>query len=92
MTASVSPEVIEKWRSEFELLIADDRHLSVSKHGAGAYVDDDTYNAFYWFCRSRQSAVIELPKPTECCGTSRHYWPIPLKDHIESQGYRVRLR
>ena len=41
--------------------------------------------------KARQSAVIELPKPTECCGTSRHYWPAPLKDHIEAQGFRVEV-
>lgn len=41
---------------------------------------------------SRQTVCVELPKPTECCGTSRHYWPVPLREHLESQGYQVRVK
>lgn len=87
MTASVSPELIEKWRSEFEQY-----HGAHARFDNGRYVDNVDQTLWVCWFKSRQSAVIELPKPTECCGTSRHYWPIPLKDHIEAQGYRVKVK
>lgn len=91
-----SAEVVEQWRAEHKRLLLDTNEWCAANFHAhketGEYYDWKLEAMWQGFLLSRQTVCVELPKPTECCGTSRHYWPVPLREHLESQGYQVRVK
>lgn len=94
MTASVSPEVIEEWRIEFEeRRKAKHPQPCLDRDEQGIYVAMNTWLAWDYWLDARQSVVIELPKralPQDDQHDSGYNYCI---DHaielIESQGYRA---
>lgn len=99
MTASVSPEVIERWRADFKLAYKVPEHL-VMKRGKWFHKQDkwaavaiELNKLFDVWCNARQSAVIDLPDPIEFDSghdePSFHYWPSQIKSALRKQGYQV---
>jgi hypothetical protein len=86
---TVSPEVIEKWRSEFEIwFCGEDSKTILKKDGAGNYTYIAAYSAWKAFIAGRQSLVIYLPKDD---GTiAQDAYVIDAAAYIESQGYQVK--
>jgi hypothetical protein len=97
MTASVSPEVIEKWRDEFESRrIANHPCPCLDRDEAGNYVAIHAWVAWSYWLAARQSVVIELPKmetPADNEFINGAKTAIAnARKMIESQGYRVEVK
>lgn len=87
--ATVSPEVIEKWRREFE------EHRKVQhiffcldRKADDTYESVHTDIAWSYWLAARQSAVIELPENNSCYDVV-HDAIEEIADAIKAQGYRV---
>jgi hypothetical protein len=89
MTASVSPEVIEKWRSEFE-----DYHGAHARLDNGRYADPADQTLWACWVKARKSAVINLPqgsmkKLNYDYSTGRNSGIVECRFAIQNQGYQI---
>lgn len=96
MTA-VSPEVIEKWRSEFEQSPINKNILAdIKRKQCGEYFNFHTENKWEGFKMGRKSLVIELPpmfislQSDYIDGAKQGI--ANCKKLLESQGYRVEVK
>jgi len=85
---TVSPEVIRRWRSEFEAY-----HGAHARFDNGRYVDHADQTLWVCWFKARQSAVIELPEKVSVgFGTKSAFTYIlidQLIEKLEAQGYQV---
>lgn len=101
---TISPELMEGWRKEFESLIAP--HFKMESPSFN-YRNGDSYYyahmnlAWISFVLSRQATVIELPEKMDAvCFSMDHKISViawndaidEAKGFIESQGYRVEVK
>lgn len=85
------PEVIKKWRAEFEEAYSLINGEKTIRKNPSSYWDEKTQRSWSWFLFARQSVRIELPQDLiwegidadECMDVS------DIKASIESQGYKV---
>lgn len=89
------PEVLEKWRKEFESWAHGDGYCVDKVIATGRYVHAYTAIAWKVWQAARQTAVIELSKPatkTDHFDDPVKYWrKSTVVQAIEPQGYRVEV-
>jgi hypothetical protein len=82
-----NPEIVEKWRSEFE---SEFEENMLKRNSAGGYINSHVNSMWQGFLMARESVVINLP-PRYVLNAGGDYIKLfQLEDSIESQGYRVR--
>lgn len=91
MTATKTPpEVIEKWREEFEIYCDSLEHkIPVVKNNDGKYTFFSTRGLFDCWIAARQSLVIELPAATTL---DAQFYFVEMTRDIRTQGYRVEVK
>lgn len=93
----IPPQVIEKWRSEFESLIPPNKYVKYDRD-KNAYIPTTMeYSAMHYdgrwqgFLLARSTVVISIPKPD--CTYADHSYPAYSRravcEMISDLGYRV---
>lgn len=95
----ITDEIIEQWRAEFEAFRLED-HPSpcLDRDETGGYVAINTWIAWKYWKRARQTARIELPNfhlmddPDGEGGRGEYVMREVLEARIQKQGYQCRAK